>query len=55
MHASLDDYEQVVLRSFGQVADALEALDHDAGTASTANSPPSAISSENLTSDAREL
>jgi len=29
MHASLADYEQVVLSSFGQVADALEALDHD--------------------------
>jgi len=30
MRASLASYEQVVLHSFGQVADALEALDHDA-------------------------
>jgi NodT family efflux transporter outer membrane factor (OMF) lipoprotein len=47
MHASLASYEQVVLRSFGQVADALEALDHDAellGSEQTAV----AISSENL-------
>ena len=29
MHVSLANYEQVVLSSFGQVADALEALDHD--------------------------
>jgi outer membrane protein TolC len=29
MHASLANYQQVVLNSFGQVADALEALDHD--------------------------
>jgi len=29
MHASLANYEQVVLSSFAQVADALEALDHD--------------------------
>lgn len=29
MHASLANYEQVVLSSFGQVADSLEALDHD--------------------------
>ena len=30
MRASLANYEQVVLTAFGQVADALEALDHDA-------------------------
>jgi NodT family efflux transporter outer membrane factor (OMF) lipoprotein len=29
MHVSLANYEQVVLSSFAQVADALEALDHD--------------------------
>jgi len=29
MHASLANYEQVVLSAFAQVADALEALDHD--------------------------
>jgi NodT family efflux transporter outer membrane factor (OMF) lipoprotein len=29
MHVALADYEQVVLSSFGQVADALEELDHD--------------------------
>jgi outer membrane protein TolC len=29
MHVALADYEQVVLGSFGQVADALEELDHD--------------------------
>ena len=29
MHAALANYEQVVLSSFSQVADALEALDHD--------------------------
>jgi len=29
MHASLANYEQIVLGAFGQVADALEALDHD--------------------------
>ena len=29
MHVALADYEQVVLNSFGQVADALEELDHD--------------------------
>ncbi len=29
MQAALADYQQVVLRSFGQVADALESLDHD--------------------------
>jgi NodT family efflux transporter outer membrane factor (OMF) lipoprotein len=30
MHASAADYEQTVLEAFGQVADLLEALDHDA-------------------------
>ncbi|MGH8539219.1 MAG: efflux transporter outer membrane subunit, partial [Stenotrophobium sp.] len=30
MHAALADYEQTVLQSFGQVADVLSALDHDA-------------------------
>jgi outer membrane protein TolC len=29
MHSALASYEQVVLNSFGQVADALEALNHD--------------------------
>ena len=29
MHAALANYQQVVLSAFGQVADALEALDHD--------------------------
>jgi NodT family efflux transporter outer membrane factor (OMF) lipoprotein len=29
MHAALADYEQAVLTGFGQVADALQALDHD--------------------------
>jgi NodT family efflux transporter outer membrane factor (OMF) lipoprotein len=29
MHAALANYQQVVLNSFGQVADALEALNHD--------------------------
>lgn len=29
MHAALADYQQTVLSSFGQVADALESLDHD--------------------------
>jgi NodT family efflux transporter outer membrane factor (OMF) lipoprotein len=47
MHASLASYEQVVLRSFGQVADALEALDHDAELLSSEQSAV-AISSENL-------
>ena len=47
MHASLDDYEQVVLRSFGQVADALEALDHDAELIASEQSAV-AISGENL-------
>jgi outer membrane protein TolC len=30
MHASAATYEQTVLEAFGQVADLLEALDHDA-------------------------
>jgi NodT family efflux transporter outer membrane factor (OMF) lipoprotein len=47
MHASLDDYEQVVLRSFSQVADALEALDHDVELINSEQSAV-AISSENL-------
>jgi NodT family efflux transporter outer membrane factor (OMF) lipoprotein len=47
MHASLDDYEQVVLRSFGQVADALEALDHDVELIDSEQSAV-AISGENL-------
>jgi outer membrane protein TolC len=29
LHASLAEYQQTVLRAFGQVADALQALDHD--------------------------
>ena len=29
MHAALDDYQRAVLSAFGQVADALQALDHD--------------------------
>lgn len=47
MRASLASYEQVVLRSFGQVADALEALDHDAELLASEQSAV-AISSENL-------
>jgi NodT family efflux transporter outer membrane factor (OMF) lipoprotein len=47
MHASLASYEQVVLRSFAQVADALESLDHDAELLQTEQSAV-AISSENL-------
>lgn len=47
MHASLASYEQVVLRSFGQVADALEALDHDAELLASEQSAV-AISGENL-------
>jgi outer membrane protein TolC len=47
MHAALDDYEQVVLRSFGQVADALEALDHDVELIDSEQSAV-AISGENL-------
>jgi len=47
MQASLDNYEQVVLRSFGQVADALEALDHDVELIDSEQSAV-AISSENL-------
>jgi NodT family efflux transporter outer membrane factor (OMF) lipoprotein len=47
MRASLDTYEQVVLRSFGQVADALEALDQDAELIASEQSAV-AISSDNL-------
>ncbi len=47
MHAALDDYEQVVLRSFGQVADALEALDDDVELIDSEQSAV-AISGENL-------
>jgi len=47
MRASLASYEQVVLRSFGQVADALEALDQDAELLSSEQSAVS-ISGENL-------
>jgi NodT family efflux transporter outer membrane factor (OMF) lipoprotein len=47
MHASLASYEQVVLRSFAQVADALEALDHDAELLASEQSAVE-ISSENL-------
>jgi NodT family efflux transporter outer membrane factor (OMF) lipoprotein len=47
MRASLASYQQVVLRSFGQVADALEALDHDAELLSSEQTAV-AISSENL-------
>jgi NodT family efflux transporter outer membrane factor (OMF) lipoprotein len=47
MRASLASYQQVILRSFGQVADALEALDHDAELLSSEQTAV-AISSENL-------
>lgn len=47
MHAARDDYEQVLLHSFGQVADALEALDHDAELLESEQGAVS-ISSENL-------
>ncbi|HEY5020566.1 MAG TPA: efflux transporter outer membrane subunit [Steroidobacteraceae bacterium] len=47
MRASLASYEQVILRSFGQVADALEALDHDVELLSGEQSAVE-ISSENL-------
>jgi len=47
MHASLDNYQQVVLRSFSQVADALEALDHDAELIDSEQAAV-AVSSENL-------
>ena len=47
MRASLASYEQVVLRSFGQVADALEALDHDAELLASEHSAVE-ISGENL-------
>ncbi|HEY6452538.1 MAG TPA: efflux transporter outer membrane subunit [Steroidobacteraceae bacterium] len=47
MHAALASYEQVVLHSFGQVADALQALDQDAELRASEQSAVS-ISSENL-------
>ncbi|HEV7986357.1 MAG TPA: efflux transporter outer membrane subunit, partial [Steroidobacteraceae bacterium] len=47
MHASLANYEQVVLHSFGQVADALEALEHDRELLDSEQSAV-AISGENL-------
>jgi NodT family efflux transporter outer membrane factor (OMF) lipoprotein len=47
MRGSLETYEQVVLRSFGQVADALEALDQDAELIASEQSAV-AISSDNL-------
>jgi NodT family efflux transporter outer membrane factor (OMF) lipoprotein len=47
LQASLASYEQVVLRSFGQVADALEDLDHDAELL-TSEQTAVAISGENL-------
>jgi len=47
MHASLANYEQVVLHSFGQVADALEALDQDRELLESEQSAV-AISGENL-------
>ena len=47
MRASLETYEQVVLRSFGQVADVLEALDQDAEMITSEQSAV-AISAENL-------
>jgi NodT family efflux transporter outer membrane factor (OMF) lipoprotein len=47
MHAALDTYQQVVLRSFSQVADALEALEHDAELIDSEQSAV-AVSSENL-------
>ena len=47
MQASLANYQQVVLRSFGQVADALEALDQDAELIESEQTAV-AISSDNL-------
>jgi NodT family efflux transporter outer membrane factor (OMF) lipoprotein len=47
MHASLANYQQVVLRSFAQVADALESLNHDAELLESEQSAV-ATSSENL-------
>lgn len=47
MRASLANYEQVVLHSFGQVADALEALEHDRELLDSEQSAV-AISGENL-------
>ena len=47
MRASLASYQQVVLHSFGQVADALAALDHDVELLDSEQSAV-AISGENL-------
>jgi NodT family efflux transporter outer membrane factor (OMF) lipoprotein len=47
LHASLANYEQVVLHSFGQVADALESLDHDRELIESEQSAVT-ISGENL-------
>jgi NodT family efflux transporter outer membrane factor (OMF) lipoprotein len=47
MRAALDNYEQVVLRSFGQVADALEALNQDSELIASEQSAV-AISTDNL-------
>jgi NodT family efflux transporter outer membrane factor (OMF) lipoprotein len=47
MHVSLANYEQVVLSSFAQVADALEALDHDQELLASEQSAV-AIAAENL-------
>ena len=47
MHGSLANYEQVVLSSFDQVADALEALDHDQELLASEQSAV-AIAAENL-------
>ena len=47
MHVALADYEQVVLSSFGQVADALEELDHDQELL-TGEQSAVAIATENL-------
>jgi NodT family efflux transporter outer membrane factor (OMF) lipoprotein len=47
LHATLANYEQVVLRSFGQVADALDSLDHDRELIDSEQSAVT-ISGENL-------
>ena len=47
MHVSLANYEQVVLGAFAQVADALEALDHDQELLASEQSAV-AIAAENL-------
>jgi NodT family efflux transporter outer membrane factor (OMF) lipoprotein len=47
MHAALDTYEQVVLNSFGQVADVLEALDQDSELIASEQSAVT-ISTDNL-------